>query len=137
MQKRPSWYYNQSAVIPFKKEKGKLKIMLITSLKKQKWILPKGVVELDLPPEKSAEKEALEEAGVKGKIINKEIGEYRHKKWGAVCTVKVYPLEVNEESESWKEKKQRKRKWFSFKAAVKKAGKKEISELIAKLPEYI
>ena len=137
MKSRPNWYYTQSSVIPFKKEKNDIKVLLITSRKKKKWIVPKGIVELDLSPQKSAEKEALEEAGIEGEVMSKKIGDYEHNKWGDICTVSVYPMEVKVEHSHWAEEKERKRKWFSLKDAVKKVSNKDLSQIIEKLLKYI
>ncbi len=59
--------YHQSGVVPFRKKgKKKIEIFLITSVKKQRWIIPKGYVEFNLSAFESAKKEAIEEAGVLG-----------------------------------------------------------------------
>ena len=69
MPKKPEWYYHQSAVIPYlEKEDGTHHVVLITTRKKKKWTIPKGIVEHELGPEKSALKEAYEEAGIEGEI---------------------------------------------------------------------
>ena len=70
MSTKPSWLYQQSAVIPIFDDK----IVLITSRRKKRWIIPKGVIELGLAPEDSAAKEALEEAGVVGSVSPRELG---------------------------------------------------------------
>ena len=56
--------FSQSAVIPYRISKKGLEILLITSLKKKNWIVPKGYIEFNLTPFESAKKEAYEEAGV-------------------------------------------------------------------------
>lgn len=66
--KKPEWYYHQSAVIPYTEEYGKTRLVLVTTKKKKKWTLPKGIVEPDLTPEESALQEAYEEAGIEGEI---------------------------------------------------------------------
>lgn len=130
MKTKPIWYYNQSAIIPFRLKNGKLKILLITSRVKKIWILPKGIIEIGLSPQKSAEKEALEEGGVSSKVFDKLIDEYTYEKWGGKCRVKVYPLHVEKVYKNWDEKNIRKRQWFTFTKATKKINKKELVRIL-------
>ena len=73
MQNKPENFYSQSAILPFKKENGEYLILLVTSRNKNKWVIPKGIIEENLSALESAEKEALEEAGITGKIYKKSI----------------------------------------------------------------
>lgn len=130
----PSDIFNQSAVIPFKKEKRGIKILLIKS-RNGKWIIPKGIIEKGLTPYESARKEAVEEAGVDGVVIDRLIGEYKYDKWGGTCNVKVYPMLVIEERSSWEEDFFRIRKWFSLDKAIMKISKPEIADYIKLIPE--
>ena len=109
---RPAYYYTQSSVIPYRYNEGKLEILLILSSKKKHYVVPKGIKEPGLTPQESAEKEALEEAGVKGKVAIHPIGSYTYKKWEATCTVSVYPMEVTFmlDEKDWEEK-HRTREW--------------------------
>lgn len=108
---KPDYWYKQSAVIPYRKRDGKTKILLITSRSKNKWIIPKGIIEPELSPQKSAAKEALEEAGVVGKVDAGIIATYKYKKWGGICEVQVYAMRVNEILNEWEEDF-RNRKWI-------------------------
>ena len=130
MKTKPNWYYNQSAVVPFRYCNGELEILLITSRIKKNWIFPKGIVEIGLSPQKSAEKEALEEAGVSGKIFDKIFDEYTYEKWGGECRVKVYPLRVERVHKNWDEENFRNRQWFSITKAIKKLNKKELVKIL-------
>ena len=82
LSKRPEHFYRQSGVIPFRKRKGKLELLMVTSTNKKRWVIPKGVKEPHLSPKKSAIKEAWEEAGIRGKVSGGAIGAYRYRKWG-------------------------------------------------------
>lgn len=115
--KKPDYYYNQSAVIPFRIKSKGVEILLITSRKKKKWIIPKGIVEPDLLPGESAAKEAIEEAGIKGKVSEELLGEYKQEKWGGICNIKVYSMEVILQLEKWAEDFRR-RKWVSIEEAL-------------------
>jgi 8-oxo-dGTP pyrophosphatase MutT (NUDIX family) len=126
----PDWFFNQSAVLPFRTNHHVLEILLITSVRKKRWIIPKGIVEPNLTPQESAIKEAYEEAGISGHILDIGIGEYRYKKWGGVCHVLVYPLRVEKIHNTWPESNLRERCWFEAKDALKKANLNSLAELI-------
>lgn len=101
--KKPSHYYKQSGVIPYKVENSEVKILLITSRKGKKWKIPKGIIETTLTPKESAAKEAFEEAGIIGVTGDKELGSYTYKKWGGKIEVALFPMAVKEELETWEE----------------------------------
>ena len=94
--------YRQSAVIPYRfNGQGKLRLLLITSRKRKRWIIPKGVIEPDLSSRKSAAKEALEEAGILGSVSDDMLGTYEYAKWGGVCHVEVFGMRVERILEEW------------------------------------
>ncbi len=68
----------QSASIPYRIEQGGLRVLLVTSRTRRRWILPKGKVAPRMLPGRSAEREAFEEAGVLGRLAKDPIGSYRH-----------------------------------------------------------
>ena len=118
-QAKPKQYYRQSAVIPFRRDKkGKLRVLLITTRKSRRWIVPKGIVEPGMTPAASAAKEAYEEAGVQGRVSKKKLGTYHYEKWGGTCKVKVYLLEVTKVLGKWPESSSRTREWVSAKKAA-------------------
>ena len=125
--------FNQSGVIPFRKTKQGLEVLLITSIKKKKWIIPKGFVEFNLTPFESAKKEAYEEAGVYGTNETIELGHFENQKSIGVCHVKVFAMEVIEILEDYPDKEKRKRKWFALKEAANNVQTKEISDMISSL----
>jgi 8-oxo-dGTP pyrophosphatase MutT (NUDIX family) len=135
--KKPIYYFSQSGVIPFRYKKGKLEILLITSMGGKHWIIPKGIIEPDLSAAESAQEEAFEEAGVKGKIIQKCIGEYEYSKWGGICNVKVFPFAVEKILDDYPESNLRKRKWVIIHKAVSLVDIKELGELIKSLPVFL
>lgn len=93
----------QSAVVPYLVELGKLHVVLVTSSSRNGWVIPKGIIEDDMTPQESAMREAWEEAGITGAISDGVIAEYSYKKWGSVCRVQVFPMEVDEILETWEE----------------------------------
>ena len=67
MRKVPS--KQQFAALPYRRGSyGGLEILLITSRETQRWIVPKGWPSPGLAPHESAAREALEEAGIVGRI---------------------------------------------------------------------
>ncbi|NDR55514.1 NUDIX domain-containing protein [Aliiruegeria sabulilitoris] len=127
---RPAYYYRQSAVIPWKLEGGRLRILVITSSKRNHWVVPKGIHEPGLSAQASAAHEAEEEAGVLGEVGAASLGEFTVEKWGGVCRVAVYPMRVTEifDQETWEESN-RSRLWVSPEEALqhlKHDGLKEI-----------
>ena len=137
MKLKPSWLYNQSGVIPFRRYGSNIEILLITSRKGKRWVIPKGVIEADLTPHESAVREAFEEAGIRGHIYTESVGEYQYRKWGGVCTVKVFLFEVTEEVDEWLESTFRQRKWMTVTEAVKLVKEKELKKIISDVPVFV
>ena len=135
---RPAYYYSQSSVIPYRMHKGKPQILVILSSKKKHFVVPKGIKEPGLSPRESAAQEAWEEAGVEGDIGDTALGSYRYQKWGATCTVKVYPMRVTREipEHEWEES-HRGRQWVTPKQAAKRLKQAELAPLVKALAKQL
>ncbi|MEW7985238.1 MAG: histidine phosphatase family protein [Candidatus Thiodiazotropha sp.] len=134
MRDRPAYYYKQSSVIPYRIEGGEVEILVVMSSKRKHWVLPKGISEPALSLQDSAAKEALEEAGVEGEVAEEPIGAYSYEKWGAECTVSVYPMQVTRElSEDEWEEHHRGREWLAPKQAMKRVKQAELKPMIQAL----
>lgn len=133
----PSFFFRQSGVIPFRYTGGKLEILLITSRRKGRWIVPKGVIEPRMSAAGSAEKEAVEEAGVLGTVYPESVGSYQYQKWGGSCTVALFLLEVETELDSWDESDVRQREWMSLAEAAAAVSEPELHNLILALPTVV
>ena len=130
--------YHQSGVVPFRiKGKKKIEILLITSVKRQRWIIPKGYVEFNLSAFESAKKEAFEEAGVLGSNETFELGEFVLQKSFGKCFIKIFSMEVLKEINDYPEKGKRKRKWFDINEAVEKIAVPEISNMVLALKKKL
>jgi len=136
--KRPTYYYSQSAAIPYRIEKGELQILIISSSGNNHWCVPKGIIEPGYTAPASAAIEAWEEAGVRGIISEHMIGHYLHKKWGGTCTVQVYPMAVTEvvDDHEWEEN-HRSRQWLSVKKASSVVKQKSLQIMFATLAENL
>lgn len=126
---KPGSYYEQSAVIPFREQDGQREILMITSRKGKHWIVPKGIVEPGMSAQQSAAQEAWEEAGVLGQVQSACLGEYRYQKWGGMCRVVVFPMEVFSLEARWPEDF-RSRQWFSPPQAVLQAAHPDLAAII-------
>lgn len=130
----PDYFFTQSAVIPYRIADGKPEVMLITSRKGTRWVLPKGVKEPGLSLRDSASKEAFEEAGVRGESDAEPIGHYEYAKWGGTCKVAVFPMAVSDclPAADWEES-HRERQWLSPKDATDRLDEPELRKLVGKL----
>ncbi len=131
---RPAYYYTQSSVIPYRVRNGKPEVLVISSSKKHHLVVPKGIKEPGLSARESAAKEALEEAGIEGDVAETAVGNYTYSKWGATCTVTVYPMKVTRliPEEEWQER-HRGRQWLSLEKAARQLKQKELKPLVKKL----
>jgi 8-oxo-dGTP pyrophosphatase MutT (NUDIX family) len=129
MAKVPEHFFQQSAVLPYRKDRGRLEVLVITSRRKKRWVIPKGIRELDLDSASSAAKEALEEAGIEGEVSKKTIGTYEYKKWGGVCSVEVFSMDVQTSYDVWPES-YRDRFWVSPEEAAERVNEPELKRII-------
>lgn len=118
--------------------KGKPYVLMVTSRDTGRWVMPKGWLMDGKKPWHAAEIEALEEAGAVGFISPKSIGVYHYTKRlrggkRVRCRVTVYPMLTEKLKRRWKERKQRKRHWFSLKKAARLVNEKELSALLTSL----
>ena len=128
------WIYRQSGVVPYRYEQDELKILLITSRHRKRWIFPKGIIDYGFSPQESAENEAFEEAGIEGKIDPTPIGEYQFLKWSGQVTVKVFLFEVTHEHDDWPESSFRERKWVSVAEAGQLVDIEGLRKILHNLP---
>ncbi|CCQ72150.1 NUDIX domain-containing protein [Magnetospira sp. QH-2] len=138
MRDRPSYYYTQSSVIPYRLHEGAVEILVIQSSKQHHSVVPKGIKEPGLTPQASAAKEAWEEAGVEGYVEDAPLGAYGYEKWGANCTCTVYAMAVRRvvpEAE-WKES-HRGRVWMPPEEAAARLKQKELGPLVMALAERL
>ncbi|MCP4194390.1 MAG: NUDIX hydrolase [Planctomycetaceae bacterium] len=104
----------QVCAIPFRRTITDPEFCLITSIKKRRWIFPKGIIDPGETFCESALKEAYEEAGLHGHILDHELGRFDDYKWNTSLSVRVVLMEVASCEADWPEAKQRQRKWVSL-----------------------
>jgi 8-oxo-dGTP pyrophosphatase MutT (NUDIX family) len=101
-------------------ENGNIEVLLVTSRRTGRWVIPKGNLKKREARHECARREAYEEAGVTGKIGKKTIGRYAYFKqerqeW---LTVSVYPLQVIQQEDEFPEMDFRQRLWLPAEKAA-------------------
>lgn len=126
----------QTGALPWRLgAKNGIEVLLVTGRRSGRWTIPKGWPMPGKTLAEAAEREAYEEAGVKGTIDPKPIGSFRHVKQQLVVgdlevSIVVHPMWVDRELDKWPELGQRKRKWFRAKDAAKRVESRELGALI-------
>lgn len=125
----------QFAALPYRATAEGLEVLLVTSRRSRRWIVPKGWPIAGLAPAACAAREASEEAGVRGKADKDPLGHFHyvkyHKKGGSEpCTVALYPLKVTAEEKTWPEQHQRERRWCPVAEAADAVEEPELRALI-------
>jgi 8-oxo-dGTP pyrophosphatase MutT (NUDIX family) len=124
----------QYAALPFQRG-DEVRILLVTSRETGRWVIPKGWPMRGRKPYSAAAREALEEAGIEGRVDKQPIGFYRYDKRLANgvarrCTVQVFPLEVRRQRRHWREQSQRTARWFTVDEAADAVQEPELHDLI-------
>jgi 8-oxo-dGTP pyrophosphatase MutT (NUDIX family) len=130
MDSKQNHFFEQSGVIPYRIRSENIEVLLITSCRRKRWIIPKGIIEPDMTPQDSAAKEAWEEAGIRGQVAPNLMGTYEYQKWGGTCRVQVFLLQVEMVLEDWPEASYRKREWLSVQEAVKRVEEAELKQIL-------
>lgn len=132
---RKSDVRTQFAALCYRIYQGKLQILLITSRRSGRWIVPKGWPMDGKTPAECAMQEAWEEAGVTGKTQDRCLGLYSYNKLvddksGMPCVAMLFPVLVKSLSNDFPEAGQRHRKWFSLKKAAQQVTEPELARII-------
>lgn len=99
-------------------------VLLIQSMRRGGWVLPKGGWEVDETVEEAACREAWEEAGAVCRI-HADLGKIPEKRKPEQLTTQApkaayqfFEATVDEVKEEWPEKHKRKRRWMGYKEAI-------------------
>lgn len=125
----------QFAALCWRRRGGKVQILLITSRRRKRWIVPKGWPMDGKTPAQCALIEAWEEAGVVGSAEDTCIGVYSYAKLreneeDMPCLALLYPVKVKTLKKKFPEYKDRRRTWVSRKKAAKMVQERQLSKLI-------
>ncbi|MDZ4136935.1 MAG: NUDIX hydrolase [Paracoccaceae bacterium] len=115
-------------------------VLLVRSLDRGNWIVPKGWPMKGRTLAQAAAQEAWEEAGVRGRIIEAASGSYTYGKRGPTglpqpCRVQVFHLHVETEADTYPESARRARKWVPLTKAARKLAEPELATLVAQLAQ--
>jgi 8-oxo-dGTP pyrophosphatase MutT (NUDIX family) len=130
----------QSAALCWRKQRGQLQILLVTSRETGRWVVPKGWLIAGLTDAETAAREAFEEAGVMGKVGLTPLGSFDYDKItdraadadvALQCRVMVFPMRVTDLRKRFPESGERKRKWFARDVAATKVDEPELQALLA------
>ena len=127
----------QYGVLPYQfTETDLLEVLLVTTRRTRRWVVPKGWPIKGLKPPQSAAREAYEEAGIRGTVGAKAIGIFSYNKvldisGGIVpCEVRVFAMIVKRQLDTWPEAHEREARWFEPAKALSAIKDKGLRELI-------
>ncbi len=126
----------QYAALCYRYKKGKgHEILLVTTRGAGRWIPPKGWPIKGISPDKAAAQEAFEEAGVKGNVHDRSLGRYKYFRTSnsngrTSAEAYIFPLEVEKCVKDFKEKGQRKVKWFAPRKAAMMVREPKLRKII-------
>ena len=110
----------QAGAIPYRRSRGQLQFCLITSMGDSEWIFPKGIIDPGDSAVQTAIQEAVEEAGVRGRVRPDPVGRYAYLWHERIeLTVEVYLLAVDRVDGSWDEMGYRSRRWCTVDEALR------------------
>ena len=120
-------------VIPFQITDGHIEVLLVTSIRTQRWILPKGNLKSNESRKKGGLREAFEEAGIDGIILKDfpmTIMMPDKTKANGEVPVVFYPMHVKNQAETWPEQDHRQRKWMGLDAALAEIPSKDVLNVL-------
>jgi len=135
--------HRQYGVVPFRRSRtGQLQVLLVTSRGTGRWVIPKGWPMPRRTPAIAAQREAYEEAGVKGALLSgRPIGSYCYRKIDRAdlgkIKVKLFMLRVKKQALFWPECGQRRTRWFSVRRAAALVGERGLSRLLRSVPDIL
>ena len=125
----------QFAALCYRIVKDKPEILLVTSRRSGRWIIPKGWPIDGKTPAECVLIEAWEEAGVRGKITGGCMGLFSYQK--AVgperclpCVAMIYPVKVKSLAGKYPECGQRRRKWIRPRKAAALVAEPDLSHIL-------
>ena len=125
----------QFAALCYRIKENKVQILMVTTRRSGRWIIPKGWPVNGMEPQNSAAREAWEEAGVIGRPEMRPLGLFSYskfvsKKKSLSCVAVVYAVKVNSLAETFPEQGQRERKWVSSKKAASMVVEPDLAQIL-------
>lgn len=131
-ERRPEMH--RIGVIPFDTRDAAVAILFVTSQTRGRWILPKGRRKPEESHSETCHREAFEEAGVKGivledfpmtMLVTKQTPAGKR-----VVPVTYYPFLVTEQVDDWPERERRQRHWALIEDAPRVAYREDLVPLL-------
>lgn len=128
----------QVAALPFVEIGTRIEILLITTRRRGRWIIPRGWPVEGMSFALAAAREAIQEAGVEGMVGEASIGDYIYQKrsgtgYRVPCRVFVYPLQVTHQRLDWREKDERGHRWCDISTAVSLVRQDALADFLSGL----
>ena len=110
-------------------------VLLIASLRNGRWGIPKGHVEPGETSRDTAEREAFEEAGIKGTAMERVVGSFIYSKDRSPVRyrVAIHLVDVRAIVRDFPEKDRRKMKWVPIDIAHREVAQVPLGEIIRDL----
>lgn len=110
-------------------------VLMVTSLTRGRWVLPKGWPMKGRTLAGAALREAWEEAGVRGVVQEAPVGAYVYDKLrksglSVPCRVEVFRVVVTELAPDWPEAGKRRRAWFPLAEAAARVDEPSLAALL-------
>lgn len=121
-------------VIPFDIKDDLIALLFVTSQTRGRWILPKGLIKNGESHEQACQREAFEEAGIRGTVlidfpitvaINKQTDAGKR-----AVPVTYYPMLIDEQVDDFPENERRERHWALLSDAPKVTYREDYQGLI-------
>ncbi|WP_426289082.1 NUDIX hydrolase [Ensifer adhaerens] len=117
---------------------GEYEVLLITTRETGRWTIPKGWPIKGLSPHEVAEREAWEEAGVKGRAKKRAFGYYTYIKAlddgsKLPSVVEVHLVQVKRTKKRFPERRQRKLAWMAPAEAASMVAEPELKGLLSRV----
>ena len=129
---------SQYGALCWRKHRGRVEVLLITSRDTGRWVIPKGWPMAGKGAAEAAAQEAWEEAGVTGAVAAESLGFFTYDKTrksreALPCVVSVYALRVERMAKKFPERKERRRRWFEAGKAARLVAEPELQALLESL----
>ncbi len=120
--------------IPFDIRNEQIALLFVTSQRRGRWILPKGLIQSGESHKQCCKREAFEEAGVSGEFfrdypITVGVGKATGKSVQYIA-VTYYPLLVNQQAKKWPEDENRQRHWALLENAMRLTDREDMRQVI-------
>ncbi|WP_237358660.1 MULTISPECIES: NUDIX hydrolase [Rhizobium] len=130
--------YEQCAALCYRPASDGVQVLVVTSRESGRWIIPKGWPIEGKKDYQVAAQEALEEAGIRGKVKKKPFGYFTYLKKldtgrQVPCIVQVHLLKVDGTETDFRENGQRRREWVSCYEAARRVQEPELKGLLLML----